>query len=235
MESVLDYTDGEGVFEAFVVGDDAAVRSPALLICPAWDGPNDTLRDLARELAKPGLVAIVLDVYGKGIRGQIDGDNNHLMAPLLADRALLRRRLIAGFELARALPFVDPTRIVAFGPCFGGLCALDLARASPPGLVAAIAVHAPLTAPPGPTRAIASRVLVLHGWEDPTAPPNDVLAFARELTAAGADWQLHAYGHAMHAFTFRGAQAPERGLLYDPRAASRAQRAMTQFLDEVLA
>lgn len=235
MESVLEYSDGDGVFEAFVVSDDVTSRAPAILICPAWDGPNEILRDHARGFAKTGLVAIVLDVYGKGIRGRIDGDNSHLMAPLLADRALLRRRLLAGFELARSFPAVDPSRIVAFGPCFGGLCALDLARASPPGLVAAIAVHAPLTAPPWPGGAIAARVLVLHGWEDPTAPASDVVALAQELTTAGADWQLHAYGHAMHAFTFPGAQFPERGLLYDPRAASRAQRAIEQFLAEVLA
>ncbi|MFY0533918.1 dienelactone hydrolase family protein [Nannocystis pusilla] len=75
---------------------------------------------------------------------------------------------------------------------------------------------------------------MLHGWEDPIAPPEDVLGMARELTAAGADWQLHAYGHAMHAFTFPGAQMPERGLQYDANAARRAQQAIDGFLAETL-
>ena len=33
------------------------------------------------------------------------------------------------------------------------------------------------------------------------ATPEAVLAFASEVTAMGADWQLHAYGNTMHAFT----------------------------------
>lgn len=66
-------------------------------------------------------------------------------------------------------------------------------------------------------------------------PPADVLAVAKELTDAKADWQLHAYGHEMHAFTAVGVDAPERGLKYDAAAARRSWTAMTNFLDEVLA
>lgn len=61
----------------------------------------------------------------------------------------------------------------------------------------------------------------------------DVLAIARELTDAGADWQLHAYGHAMHAFTHAGANMPERGLMYDAPAERRSWIAMRSFLEEV--
>lgn len=78
-------------------------------------------------------------------------------------------------------------------------------------------------------------MLILHGYADPMAPPEDVLAIAKELTDAAVDWQLHAYGHAMHAFTAPGVNAPERGLRYDPSAARRSWTAMTSFLDEVLA
>lgn len=234
MEAHHEYVAGDMTFEAFVAAGSPERRCPCVLIAHAWDGPNPILHDLARAIARQGRVGIAIDVYGKGNRGAVDGDNTHLMAPLLADRGVLRGRLLAAHAFARSLPIVDPERIASFGPCFGGLCALDLARASPPGLVAAIALHAPLTAPPGSAGAIAARVLVLHGWEDPTAPADDVVALARELTSAGADWELHAFGHAMHAFSFAGANAPERGVLYDPRAAARAQRLIASFLDEVL-
>lgn len=236
MEAICDYSDGETTLEAFVVTDDAVRgRRGCVLVAHAWDGPNELIRDQARALARHGYVGAALDVYGKGVRGSVDGDNSHLMGPLLADRALLRRRLLAGLEVARRLPEVDPERVVIVGPCFGGLCALDLARAAPDGLVAAVAVHAPLTPPPGERPPITARILVLHGWEDPVAPPPDVIALARELTDAGADWQLHAYGHAMHAFSYPGANQPDRGVLYDARAAARAGRTVAQFLDEVLA
>jgi len=52
---------------------------------------------------------------------------------------------------------------------------------------------------------------VLHGWEDPVVPQQSVLSFAEEMTKAGADWQLHCYGNAKHAFTFVGADIPEFG------------------------
>ncbi|MGK9797776.1 dienelactone hydrolase family protein, partial [Salmonella enterica subsp. enterica] len=91
-----------------------------------------------------------------------------------------------GFDAAMALPGVDPARIAAVGYCFGGLCALDLARAAPPNLVAAISIHGVLRPPRiGRQGPISASVLLLHGWEDPVAPPADVLAIASELTDAG--------------------------------------------------
>jgi dienelactone hydrolase len=65
-------------------------------------------------------------------------------------------------------------------------------------------------------------------------PPEDVLAIAKELTAGGADWQLHAYGNTRHAFTNPQANDPALGLKYDEAADRRSWHALLQFLDEVL-
>lgn len=169
------------------------------------------------------------------MRGEETGDNSALMNPLLADRALLRRRLLAGFQAAASLPLVDASRMAALGYCFGGLCALDLARTAPVGLKAAVSFHGALApsnlSSQGP---ISASILLLHGWEDPNVPQADLLAIARELTDVGADWQLHVYGHAQHAFTFRGAYMPERGIVYDAAADWRSWAAMRGFLAEVL-
>jgi dienelactone hydrolase len=85
----------------------------------------------------------------------------------------------------------------------------------------------------GPQADISTKVLILHGWEDPMAKPADVEAVAKELTAAKADWQLHAYGHAMHAFTGININMPERGLKYDANADRRSWAATLAFLNEV--
>jgi dienelactone hydrolase len=53
------------------------------------------------------------------------------------------------------------------------------------------------------------------------------------MTDAQADWQLHAYGHAMHAFTVEGANFPERGIRYEANADRRSWAAMRAFFDEV--
>jgi dienelactone hydrolase len=188
---------------------------------------------MADDFARQGYLAFALDVYGKGVRGRIDGDNAHLMNPLLADRQLLRRRLLAALSFVRQHPLALPDRVVMLGHCFGGLCALDLARAAPDGLVGVIAVHAPLVSPSLPANQIGARVLVLHGWEDPFVRPAEVVGFADEMTRAGAAWELHAYGHAKHAFTFVGANIPELGIAWHEQAHKRSSLAIQEFLKEV--
>jgi len=232
----LDYPDGDMICEAYVADGGGAGRRPAVLVAHQWAGLGDAERAAADRLAELGYVGIAIDVYGKGRRGVAGGDNSALMNPFLADRAALRARLVAAVTAARAHAAVDPERVAVIGYCFGGLCALDLARANPPGLRGAVSLHGMFSAPDlGPQPQIAASVLVLHGWEDPMAPPADVLALAREMTAAKADWQLHAYGHAMHSFTNPKAAAPERGLAYDPKADRRSWAATQAFLAEVLA
>jgi dienelactone hydrolase len=232
--STCEYTDGETTFEGYVASPEAGQPRPVVLVGHAWDGPNAHFNAMADEFATQGYLAFALDVYGKGVRGRVDGDNGHLMNPLLADRATLRRRLLAALAFIRQHPLAIPERVVMIGHCFGGLCALDLARASPEGLVGVIAVHAPLGAPPLPPQPIKARLLVLHGWEDPVAPPTDVLQFAAEVTQAGARWELNAYGHARHAFTFTGANIPELGIAYDEFAHKQSSQAIQAFLRDVL-
>ena len=57
------------------------------------------------------------------------------------------------------------------------------------------------------------------------------LKYIKEMTEAGADWQLHAYGHAMHAFTTEGLNAPERGIRYDANADRHSWTAMKNFFE----
>lgn len=229
-----DYSDGETAFEGYVAGANGE-RRPTVLLAHEWSGLNDSMRKVADRVAALGYVCFALDVYGKGRRGDELGDNRHLMAPMMADRALLRRRLLAGLDAACAQPSVDPSRIAALGYCFGGLCVLDLARAAPANLRSVVSVHGVFEPPRiGAQGSIPASVMILHGWEDPMAPATDVLALADELTIAGADWQLHAYGHAKHAFTAEGLDVPERGLRYNEAAAKRSWKAMTDFFAETI-
>jgi dienelactone hydrolase len=231
---LVEYTDGVTVLEGYVARPaDMTQDAPCVLLAHEWSGLNDAMRRTADRIAALGFVCFAMDVYGKGVRGDETGDNSHLMDPLMADRGLLRRRLLAGLSAAVQLPSVDSSRIAAVGYCFGGLCALDLARAAPPELRAAISFHGVLQPPRiEPRGRISASILLLHGWEDPVAPPADVLAIAKELTDAGADWQLHAYGHALHAFTFEGANLPERGIAFNEAADRRSWSAMKAFLAE---
>ena len=232
--STIDYADGDAVCEAYVAVGDGDHRRPCVLVAHQWSGVSDHERGAAEHFADAGYVGFALDVYGKGKRGQPLSDNSHLMGPWLSDRAALRRRLLAAVAAAKAHPRVDPARIAIIGYCFGGLCALDVARSGSADVVGAVSLHG-IFAPPniGPQTKIGASVLVLHGWDDPMATPEAVLGLAAEMTGAGADWQIHAYGNAMHAFTAVGANAPESGIQYNADADRRSRVAMMNFLQDV--
>lgn len=232
----VEYFDDDTLFEGYVVVPERDVaRRACIVLAHDWSGLTEPTEHLAKRYSALGYVCFALDLYGKGVRGDPVGDNSKLMHPLMEDRALLQRRLLAGYEAARRLPGVDKERMAVVGYCFGGTCALDLARAGPPNLAAAVSFHGGLSSPDIENhQQITASILLLHGWADPMAPPADVFAIAEELTAAGADWQLHAYGHAQHAFTFERANFPELGVVYDRKADERSWEAMRRHLSDAL-
>ncbi len=180
-----------------------------------------------------GYSALVLDLYGGGRRDEPLEKKRERMNALLADRPRLSRRLLAWLDAARALAAVDADRIAAIGYCFGGLCVLELAR-SGADLLGVVSFHAVLKDPYGSADSpIRAKVLVLHGWDDPFAPPEAVLRLAGELSARGADWQIHAYGNTLHSFTNPAAKNREAGTLYDASADRRSWAAMTNYLAEL--
>jgi len=232
--TIFAYRDGDTLCEGFVAMPSGPGPHPAVLVAHNWAGQSDADNGVATKLAALGYVGIAIDVYGKGSRGDPQGDNSALMGPWMADRAGLRSRLLAAVAAAAADPMVDDSQIAMIGYCFGGLCALDVARSATPDVKAVASFHGVYPPPNiGSQPAITAKVLVLHGWDDPMAPPDATVALAHELTAAGADWQIHAYGGTMHAFTAPGANNPAGGVLYNPAADRRSWQALTGFLAEV--
>jgi dienelactone hydrolase len=234
ISNTVGYMDGDVQLEAFFAFDDSVSgRRPAVLINHTWAGRDEFVAEKARKLAGLGYVGFAVDMYGKGILGSGPEENARLMQPLMDDRAMLQKRIQAALYAVKLLPWVDDAKIAAIGFCFGGLCVLDLARTGA-DINGVVSFHGLLSAP-GNTQgnAIKAKVLALHGHDDPLAPPEQVLAFEQEMTAAGADWQLHAYGHTMHAFTNPVANNPDSGMLYQPVADRRSWQAMQNFLAEL--
>jgi len=181
-----------------------------------------------------GYVGFALDMYGKGIFGA-DGDadgNAALMNPLASDRALLRRRIGAALAAGKGIAQVDASRVAAIGYCFGGMCVLELAR-SGADVLGVVSIHGILAAGDTTNAVIKSRVLCLHGHDDPMVPPDQVLAFETEMNQAGVDWQLHAYGGTVHAFTNPAANNPDFGTVYSETAQRRAYQSLSNFLQEI--
>lgn len=91
-------------------------------------------------------------------------------------------------------------------------------------------IFAPL---PNPAESISAQVLALHGYDDPMATPDNLVAFGHEMIAAGADWLVHAYGGTSHAFTNPLAQSAAAGMMYNSEADRRASRSALDFLGDV--
>ncbi len=231
---LIDYQDGDAVLEGRLAWDDRIPGPrPGVLVAHAWRGRSDFEDGKADSLAGLGYTAFAIDLYGKGVRGSSPEENAVLMQPFLDDRAMLQTRLLVSLATLRQQPEADAGKTAAIGFCFGGLCVLDIARTGE-DLAGVISIHG-LFGAPGNTsgNTIKAKVLALHGWDDPMATPDNVNSLAAELSSMGADWQLHAYGNTMHAFTNPAANDPQMGTVYDAAADRRSWQAMTNFLEEV--
>jgi len=230
------YLDGDVVLEAFFAVDDAlSGRRPTVLINHTWAGRDDFVAEKAKKLAALGYVGFSVDMYGKGVLGSNPEQNMQLMQPFMTDRAMLQKRMQAALAAVKLMPWVDDSKIAAIGFCFGGLCSLDLARTGA-DIKGVVSFHG-LLAAPGNTEGntVKAKILALHGRDDPLVPLEQRLTFEQEMTDAGADWQLHTYGHTMHAFTNPLANALESGMVYRPNADRRSWMAMQNFLAEIFA
>lgn len=234
----LVYDGPGGPFEGVIAYDDEVEAArPGVLVIPNVLGQKESDNVKAEDLAKLGYVGFACDVYGQGKRKtRGDADYAEYMIQIGANRALLRDRLAACLGVLKDRAEVDPARTAAIGFCFGGKCALDMAR-SGQDIIGVVSFHGVYDRPDyASVDPIAAKVLVCHGWDDPLAPPSAMTALAEELTASGADWQLHAYGHAGHAFTdvvLSDLPGLPPGIGYDERADARSWQAMKNFLTEL--
>jgi dienelactone hydrolase len=232
--TAIDYSVDGLSYEGWFLPAKSGTRAPVVLIAHAWGGLGENEKQKAQLIADTfGYAAFAIDVYGKGKRGTSQAENEALMYPLLGDRAELQKRLAGGIAAAKAQTGIDAAHVAAIGFCFGGLCVLDMARAGHPvkGVASFHGLFRPAENLPAPK--FSAKVLIQHGWQDPMAKPDDVLAIARELDAGGADWQLHAHGKAVHSFTTNGANARASGTEFDADADRRSFAYLKVFLDEV--
>lgn len=236
MMEPLVYGKGDARLVGQVAWDDSLKGPrPAVLVVHEWWGLNNYARERARTLASMGYIALAADIYGEGFETNDPSKARELAGKFRGgDRALLRERVIAAFEALKGHPLADKRRIAAIGYCFGGTAVLELARAGKE-LSGVVSFHGGLSTPvPASAGGIRTKVLVLHGADDPSVPPADVQAFQDEMRKSGADWQMVAYGGAVHTFTNPAAgNDPSRGSAYNEKAALRSWEHMKDFFAEI--
>jgi dienelactone hydrolase len=208
-------------------------RRPGVLIAHEASGVSEVVKQRARRLAALGYVAFALDYVGEGAVLKDLNESRALVAGLAEAPERIRAIGRASLDVLRAQPEVDATRLAAIGYCYGGTAVHELAR-SGADLACTVGFHSGLaTKRPEDAQQIKGKVLVCIGAEDPLVPPEQRLAFEREMREGKVDWRLYLFGNAVHGFT--NPEADRFGhpaLAYHRPTDERSFRAMRDLFDE---
>ncbi len=232
---VVDYKQGSTPLQGFLAWDDAAKgKRPGIIVVHEWWGQNQHARDSALRLAKQGYVAFALDMYGKGKVTTHPKDAQAFMAEATKDPKAMDARFKAALDILEKDPHVDPNKIGAIGYCFGGGVVLNEARQGA-DLKAVATFHGALrTDNPAKPGAVKPRLLVMTGAADPMVTPEQVEAFKKEMTEAGAKFEVIIYPGAKHAFTNRdAAKAGMDALAYNADADKKSWAEMVRVFKQV--
>lgn len=232
---VIDYKDGKTVLEGYLAWDDSIHgKRPGVLVVHEWWGHGEYVRGRARRLAKLGYVAFALDMYGKGVYAKDHETAAKLSGNVAGNFDLLLRRAKAGLAVLERQSLLDKSKIAAIGYCFGGRTVLEMARAGL-DLDAVVSFHGILASSyPKKVEHIKAKILVCQGGSDGFVSQEQINAFKKEMTEAGADWQLNIYGGAVHSFSVKSAgNDPSTGMAYNEQADHRSWAEMKRLFSEV--
>ncbi len=229
--------DGRKFEGAIVHADKLPGRRPAVLMQPDWLGVCRHSLDMAHEVAERDYVVLVADMFGQGY-GEKEKTVDDLMKSSRAVRNDLKFLLGCAAAADRALTaeamkrgLIDNARRGLIGFCIGGGFALEQARAGA-DFAGTVVFHVTLPNPVDASAAprIGGRVLALHGAADTVTPKPQMDALEAELEAAGVDWQVMMFGHAVHSFCNREANTETQR--YDERLCRQSYRMMRDFFAE---
>ena len=120
------------------------------------------------------------------------------------------------------------------------MCVLEVAR-SGEDLKAGVSMHGVLAKSNLSTKPFNTKLLILHGYQDPQVPPTALTQFAEEMAEINVyDWTFTFFGDAKHSYTdpktgtFDPQREREFGREYNARVAAQAFRYTKDFLAEVL-
>jgi len=230
----LEYRQGETVLKGFVAWDASKTQKvPGVIVVHEWWGHNEHARNQARRLAEAGYVGFALDMYGDGKVTVHPDSAQAFVAEATKDPAVMMARFTAAVEQLKQDPHVDPERIGAIGYCFGGAVVLAAARAGM-DVDAVGSFHGALIPGPVDSGAVKARVLVQTGAADPMVPPDAVENFRKEMTGAGANFEIVSYPGVKHSFTNPNADhVGMDGLGYDADADRESWSKLLRMFSEV--
>jgi carboxymethylenebutenolidase len=198
----------------------------AIIMIHEWWGLNDNIRSMANTLAKQDNYAVLgIDLF----KGKLTKDPKQAMQQVksVTDKpGEPISNMQAAVKYLSSLPFVDSSKIVSMGWCFGGGQSLQLALHSEQHpLVATILYYGtPLVTDKQEVSKIKWPVLGIFGDKDQAIPLPEIQKFKAVLDADGIPNEIHIYKGVGHAF------ANPSGANYAPKETADAWQKTLAFL-----
>ena len=234
LKPVAYYDDNQKLNGYSIAPKKVSKNNPGILILPAWKGINNHAKDSAEKLSEMGYNAFIADIYGEGNYPKNIEDARKQAGFYKKNVANYQKRIMLALEqLIKA--DANPDNIVVIGYCFGGTGVLEAARAGM-DVKGVVSFHGGLGRDATrPNNTINTKVLVLHGAEDPYVSKQEVDAFQQEMKDTKADWQMIFYANAVHSFTdIEAGNDNSKGAAYNEKAEKHSWKHMKLFLNEVL-
>ena len=231
----ITYSDGNQKLNGFGIPAKKSSKSkPGILILPAWKGIDQHSKDVAEQLSELNYTVFIADIYGEGNYPKNLQEAGQQSGYYKTNFTEYQKRIqLALNELIKSGANADNIAIIGY--CFGGTGALEAARGNlkAQGLVS---FHGGLGKDAQrPNNAISSKVLILHGADDPYVPQESITQFQNEMREGKADWQMIYYANAVHAFTeISAGNDNSKGAAYNEKANKRSWQHLKTFLAEVL-
>jgi dienelactone hydrolase len=235
----VEYRGDNIIMKGYLASDGKIqVKRPGVLVVHEWWGLNAYARKRARMLADLGYVALAVDMYGEGKQAEHPDDASKFSSEIMNNFEGAKARFQAALNFLKSRPDVDPDRIAAIGYCFGGGVVLNMARQGI-DLKAVASFHGGLAAvKPAQPGSVKAKIIVFNGADDTFVPAEQIEAFKKEMTSAGADFRFISYPGAIHSFTNPDADAYAKKFHikvgYNKEADRKSWDELKKFLHETL-
>ena len=187
--------NGKGGMDSYLAKPEGAGPFPGVIVIHEIFGLNDNIRDISREFAEQGYVALGVDLFSNRnrmvcmmqiVHGMLIRPlNNSMLADLKSSIAFLQKQ-----------PGLDANRIGAVGFCMGGAYALQLAITDK-GMKAASVFYG---ANPKPLEAVAEACPIVGSYPDKDFTTQAARELEVSLTKYNVPHDIKIYDNTQHSF-----------------------------------
>jgi len=188
-------SNGKDVMASFLAKPEGAGNFPAIIVIHEIFGLNDNIREITRQFAEQGYVALAADLFSNRnrmvcmmqiVHGMLIRPlNNSMLADLKSSVAFLQKQ-----------PNVDANRIGTVGFCMGGAYALQLAITDK-GMKAASVFYG---ANPKPLEAVAEACPIVGSYPDKDFTTQAARELETRLTQYNVPHDIKIYDSTQHSF-----------------------------------